>query len=1476
MNSTHLLAVSQGWDSGLKFTKAIALGAITLLSIPAGQSLFSEAEYGEKPKHRNECQLYEDEDGQATFTSMQEFSQSTQATLSLIMNIMGCVVCFNDSKNALIDRSGGESLLDHQLQMAIWVLLLIQCVAIWREPQCTNRFALGLQASVCQLLSALSLSAGLYSSVKFDQSIRMRSLFQLGVSIAACGCHLLTPRRPHVFRNGVLVSPESTVSLISRMTFMWMSPWLAVGKLPRALEVSDTHEIPQKARSLESNNVFMQTRVDRFQWTRTNLLWTLLRLHSVAFTTHLICTLLVTSFNFIPQASLFATLRTLEEGSRQGPVLWLYVAGLAIPPIISAPFDAYKYWVAHSTFILGTRQYLTPAIFSKALTLNGKLQTKKSTEWGDSDSAHRIVNLMTVDTTKCGLAFNTVMQSIWTSMNLLVSVYSLIGLLGWHSALTAIVVVALTFLVSSQATKIQSTARRETRMLRDKRLSSLTEVFRCIKMAKIMALEKQWEEKVKGVRDAELQKSHTILVWDLFTRSLYLITPTLLSVLLLGTHAWIYGEIKPAKAFAVISMLNTVQTSMSAIPGIIPSFMESLTGAEHLAEFLNAPARIQQVIQSDTIEFRNASISGPGGPIKSGKARLEDLSLQFPQGSLSLITGPTGSGKSLLLASILGECHLHGGTIHAPIAQPWDSTVDSGWLNDSIAYVAQSPWIEAATVKDNILFGLPYDSGRYNQVIHACALQPDLNSFQMGDLAEVWANGANLSGGQQWRLTMARALYSRARVLVIDDIFSAVDVHTARHLYEHTLTGPLSSGRTRLLATHSLGLCSPRTAYLVCLDQGRVSFAGTVEGFQGVNQLPVARIEPSSDNPTDFQESRLPDSIHPPQAVEKEPTVSSMHQWSKFWMYTRSSGTTAHWILTLIIFVAYGIALLSQAWWLGEWSTQLDDLHDSQFNGQERTHPALRRGLAIYLGLSGLLITLSVARIYAVSVGAWRASRRLFRIVLARTLAAPTQWVNTMSLGTILDMFSADFDTVDTLLSTHMQDVLTSGVDVIIALTSATVTQPRLLPAVFILATFAIHDTKKYLAAARKVKRLEDSIRGPIINYATSCLQGISTIRAYGKTEQSLARMGEQLEERCRASRHIALLKHWLAVRTDILGAFFVSITASVMIGLPNVDAASVGFVITFANQLAQSFKVAIYRYQNFELDLDPLGRVLDYTQLETEGGEDRSSTTSTEWPSTGAIEVSGLVAQHGPDLPPVLNGITFRVEANQRVGIVGRTGAGKSSIALALLRMLSITQGHIMVDGVDIATLHPQRVRSRLAMIPQDPMLTKGTIRSNLDPFDEFGDQQLVHALSLVGWHGVAGKLAMNEDKERSALVENTENLSQGQRQVLCIARAIVRNSKVLILDEATSAMDKVSEAKVLQSLRSACQTCSSSLLVIAHRLSTIVDFDRIIVLSDGRVQEYGRPCELIQIEGGSFRGMVEKDIERDVLFEKIIGQKA
>ncbi|KAJ5108716.1 ABC bile acid transporter [Penicillium angulare] len=1474
MNSTHLLAVADGWESGLTFTKAIALGAITLLSIPAGQSLFPEAENGDR-KHRNKGQLYEDEDGQATSASMQGFSQSTQVAIALILNLLGSLICFSDTRSALIDRLGGEAFVDHQLQMAIWTLLSFQCVAIWREPQCANRFTLGLQASACQMLSALSLSAGLYSSVKFDRPLRIHPIFQLGISIAACGCHLFMPRRPHVFRDGELVSPEHTVSLISRMSFTWMSPWLAVGKLPRPLRVSDTHDIPQKSRSRGSNNIFMQTGLKKIEWTRISLMWTLLRLHSVAFTTHLICTVLVTSFSFIPQASLFATLRTLEEGTRQGPILWLYVAGLALPPIISAPFDAYRYWVAHSAFILGTRQHLTPAIFSKALTLSRKSQTEKSANSGDSDSAHRIVNLMTVDTTKCGLAFNIVMQSIWTFFNLLISVYSLVGLLGWHSALTATVAFALTFLFSSQATKIQSTARRQTRVLRDNRLSSLTEVFRCIKMAKIMALEKQWENKVNGVRDAELQKSHTILVWDLVTRSLYLITPTFLSVLLLGTHAWIYGEIKPAKAFAVISMLNTVQASMSAIPGIISSFIESLASAEHLAYFLNAPARTQQVTQSDAIEFRNASISGPGNPMKAGKAILDDLNLQFPRGSLSLITGPTGSGKSFLLASILGECHLHEGTIHAPIAQPWDNTVDNDWLNDSIAYVAQSPWIEAATLRDNILFGLPYNAARYHQVIHACALQPDLNSFQKGDLAEIWANGANLSGGQQWRLTMARALYSRARVLLIDDIFSAVDVHTARHLYEHALTGPLSYGRTRLLATHSLGLCSPRTSYLVHLERGRVSFAGTVEAFRNVNRFPAASMEILSDNATDFQESRLPKSIHSRQAAEKHSKASSMHRWSKFWMYTRSSGTTAHWVLTMITFIAYGIASLSQAWWLGEWSKQLDDLHDSQFNSQEGTHPALKRGLAIYLGLSALVITLSVARIHVVSVGAWRASRQLFQTVLSRTLTAPTYWVNTVSLGTILDIFSADFDTVDTLLSTHLQDVLISGVDVIIALSSAIITQPRLLLPIFILATFALHDTKKYLAAARRVKRLEDSIRGPITNYAISCLQGLSTIRAYGKTEISLACMGEQLEQRCRASRHSALLKHWLAVRMDLLGAFFVSITASVMISFPNVDAASVGFVITFANQLAQSLKMAIYRYQNFELDLDPLGRVLDYTQLEVEGGEYISSTTSTEWPSTGMIEVFDLVAQYGPGLPPVLNGITFRVEANQRVGIVGRTGAGKSSIALALLRMLDVTQGHIIVDGVDIATIHPRHVRSRLAMIPQDPTLTKGTIRSNLDPFDEFEDQRLLRALSSVGWHGVADKLTINEDKGYSSLIENTESLSQGQRQVLCIARAIVRDSKVLILDEATSAMDKVSEANVLRSLRSASQACSTSLLVIAHRLSTIVDFDRIIVLSDGRVQEYGRPSELIQKEGGAFRGMVEKDIERYTLFKRITERK-
>jgi len=426
-----------------------------------------------------------------------------------------------------------------------------------------------------------------------------------------------------------------------------------------------------------------------------------------------------------------------------------------------------------------------------------------------------------------------------------------------------------------------------------------------------------------------------------------------------------------------------------------------------------------------------------------------------------------------------------------------------------------------------------------------------------------------------------------------------------------------------------------------------------------------------------------------------------------------------------------------------------------------------------------------------------------------------------------------------------------------------------------------------YLSGAREAKRLESVAKSPLFDLFSTALAGVSTIRAFSKTDVYITTMFARIDDYSRATWHIWVFNRWLSWRLAVIGTLFTVLVAIMAVSI-NIDAALGGFALSFTLQYTEAVIWVLRQFANVELGMNSIERVVEYaeTPTEDEGGVDAPAA----WPTEGRLEVNDLVVGYANDLPPVLRGLTFRVERNERIGVVGRTGAGKSSLTLALFRFLEAREGSIYIDSVDISKIKLHDLRSRLAIIPQDPVLFSGTVRSNLDPFDERDDQELRDALERVqligsrdgtGLSSATASIAETPEAEQgntnvfksltSPIGEGGGNLSQGQRQLLCLTRALVARPKVLVLDEATSAVDKATDELIQRSIRKEFQ--QSTLLVIAHRLSTIADFDKILVLSEGKVAEYGSPKNLLNMKEGIFRGMCEDSGERDMLFEIIEG---
>lgn len=717
-------------------------------------------------------------------------------------------------------------------------------------------------------------------STDFDTVHIVLTAVSIGVAFFSLFSFLTLQRRPALLRDDAPVDAEFTVSILHRFTFSWAEPILSYARNNKTLGLDDLPRVSQYMQASFLQASFDSSNSKSRLWRQ--IIYNFRREFLLQFV--LVVTISVTQFG--PQYGMYKLLELLEQrpaGEQVAVVAWAWVFGLGLFMFITSLFESWLYWIVWAQLGLPIRATLASIVFKKSTRCkdvkgvqNAKVQaaeeaasstepvtnegsgrkgedtapkTEENSEGDGNESMVRsrqsTINLVGVDAKRIADFSCYAYFFPGTVMKLIVSMAFLYSLIGGRSLLAGLITFALSVPFNVFISKRYNDCQEELMKLRDEKMAIVTEALQGIRQIKFSALERQWQAKISTKRGQELSMQWLIFKYETGVICLWIFGPVMLSAVSLAVYAYLFGDLSPAIAFTTIAIFVQIEATLAGIPELTTETLDAWVSIQRIEKYLNAPEKGDCTEPSDRVRFENASVAWPSDSQEEEPDRfiLRDINLQFPLKELSVISGKTGSGKSLLLAAILGEVDKISGIVKVPrtpsVHDRFDHKATRGnWIIDSaIAFVAQIPWIENATIKDNILFGLPFDAGRYKKVLSVCALEKDLDMLPDGEMTDIGANGINLSGGQRWRVSFARALYSRAGILIMDDIFSALDAHVGRQLFEEALTGELGIGRTRILVTHHVGLCLPKTKYTVSLGEGTVAHAGLVEELKRTGSM---------------------------------------------------------------------------------------------------------------------------------------------------------------------------------------------------------------------------------------------------------------------------------------------------------------------------------------------------------------------------------------------------------------------------------------------------------------------------------------------------------------------------------------------------------------------------------------------------------------------------------------------------------------
>ncbi|KAJ4480031.1 ABC transporter [Lentinula aciculospora] len=1030
----------------------------------------------------------------------------------------------------------------------------------------------------------------------------------------------------------------------------------------------------------------------------------------------------------------------------------------------------------------------------------------------------------------------------------------------------------------------------------DKRAKLLQELLGGMKIIKYFAWELPFLKRIAEYRYREMYYVRTLLIIRAANNAIAMSLPTLASVLAFVTYSLSGHKLNAADIFASLTLFNLLRMPLMMLPLSFSSITDAHNAIQRLYGIFEAETLEETLVIDETvnaaIEVKGASFSWDAPPpeqeekkMKRGKKpftpaqpaaataesqqepfKLRDVSITIPRGQLVALVGQVGSGKTSLLQGIIGEMRRTGGNVK---------------FGGSVGYCPQSAWIQNATIRENICFGRAFDEERYWNAIKDSCLEPDLEMLPHGDMTEVGEKGISLSGGQKQRLNICRVIYCDTDIQIFDDPLSALDAHVGKAVFNNVLHNN-TAGKTRILVTHALHFL-PLVDYIYVVHEGRIVEFGTYHELM-VNGNEFSRfINEFGNNDQEESKGETEPEIEIVKA-EEEPVKDKRKKATAgagiMQVEERNTGAVSGAIYKTYIKSGNGFVLLPifflslvlvqgatvmSSYWLVYWE-------ELKWNQSEGFYMGVYAGLGVAQATAMFLMGTTFALL------TYFASQRLHKAAIERVMRAPMSFFETTPLGRIMNRFAKDIDTIDNLLGDALRMLAGTMSNILGAIILISIVLPWFLIAVVVVLSVYCYAAYFYRASARELKRLDAILRSSLYSHFSESLSGLATIRAYGESERFLLDNERRIDVENRAYWLTVTNQRWLGIRLDFLGTILTFVVALLTVGTRfTISPSQTGVVLSYILSIQQAFGWLVRQSAEVENDMNSVERVVYYAEeIEQEAAHELPDTKPpSPWPSQGHVEFRDVVLKYRPELPPVLKGISMNIKGGEKIGIVGRTGAGKSSLMSAIYRLVELESGSIGIDGVDIAKVGLTNLRSGLSIIPQDALLFSGTLRTNLDPFNLHDDAKLWDALKrsyLVDSTKRVSIITSDSDMEEghgsdtpvnrftldSVIEDEGGNLSIGQRSLVSLARALVKDTKVLILDEATASVDYETDRNIQDTITH--EFKDRTILCIAHRLRTIISYDRICVLDAGQVAEFDTPVNLYDNSNGIFRSMCER----------------